>query len=125
MRDHYGGRAFCFPHRKALKAIVTATVCVASLSGIVLLDGCASASDNTAMGYGPNPTLPPPQTTLIPTLNVAPAKPWPEGMMPTAAAGFSVAAFAKGLCDTCRRPPSVNRQAVWMAKFFLVLSHIR
>ncbi len=97
MLVHLGSFAFCVPGRSALKAIAAATVCAASLSSIALLEGCANASDNTAIGYGPNPTLPPPQTTLIPTLNVAPAKPWPEGTMPTAAAGFSVSAFAQGL----------------------------
>lgn len=32
-----------------------------------------------AEGYGPNPTLPPPNPTLLPTVNVAEAMPWPEG----------------------------------------------
>jgi glucose/arabinose dehydrogenase len=97
VRDYLRSSAFAFPRRGVLKTIVTASVCAVSLICTVLLDGCANAADNTAMGYGPDPTLPPPHTTLIPTLNVAPAKPWPEGTMPTAAAGFSVAAFARGL----------------------------
>lgn len=29
-------------------------------------------------GYGANPTLPEPNATLIPTVNIAPASPWPE-----------------------------------------------
>lgn len=69
----------------------------AGLCGLVLLASCASAADDGTFGFGPDPTLPPPHSTLFPTLNVAPAKPWPEGTMPTAAAGFSVVAFAKGL----------------------------
>jgi glucose/arabinose dehydrogenase len=50
-----------------------------------------------AEGYGPNPTLPPPNPTLLPTVNVAEAMPWPEGTMPTAAQGFVVNEFAGGL----------------------------
>jgi glucose/arabinose dehydrogenase len=73
----------------------------AGLCTLVLLAGsltsCANAASDDAAGFGPNPNLPPPHTTLIPTLNVAPAKPWPGGTMPTAAAGFGVVAYAKGL----------------------------
>ena len=46
---------------------------------------------------GPNPTLPEPTRTLIPTVKVAPAKGWPEGMTPKPAAGMQVSAFAKDL----------------------------
>jgi glucose/arabinose dehydrogenase len=48
-------------------------------------------------GMGPNPTLPAPVSSLIPTVNIAPAKGWPAGMMPTAMAGLTVTAFATGL----------------------------
>ena len=48
-------------------------------------------------GIGTRPTLPPPNQTLIPTVNIAPATPWPNGVMPTPAAGTRVAAFASGL----------------------------
>jgi glucose/arabinose dehydrogenase len=48
-------------------------------------------------GMGPNPTLPAPQHSAIPTVNVAPAKGWPEGAKPTPATGFDVNAFASGL----------------------------
>jgi glucose/arabinose dehydrogenase len=46
---------------------------------------------------GPEPVLPPPRETLIPTVKIAPAIGWPEGAMPIAAPGLSVAAFADGL----------------------------
>jgi glucose/arabinose dehydrogenase len=46
---------------------------------------------------GPQPELPSPQTSLIPTVKVAPATGWPEGAAPKAAAGLSVAAYASGL----------------------------
>ena len=48
-------------------------------------------------GMGPRPTLPAPVISLIPTVNIAPAKGWPAGMMPTAMAGLTVTAFATGL----------------------------
>jgi glucose/arabinose dehydrogenase len=46
---------------------------------------------------GPNPELPPPRPEKIPTLNIAEAKGWPEGMTPASAPGTKVNAFATGL----------------------------
>lgn len=48
-------------------------------------------------GYGPNPELPAPEKSLVPTVNVAPATSWKEGARPTAAAGLAVSALASGL----------------------------
>lgn len=48
-------------------------------------------------GFGPHPTLPPPNHTLIPTVNIAPAKGWAAGETPMPAAGFAVSAFATAL----------------------------
>ena len=48
-------------------------------------------------GTGPAPTLPQPVSTLIPTVNIAPATGWPTGAAPTAAPGTRVAAFASQL----------------------------
>src|SRR5688572_31764413 len=48
-------------------------------------------------GVGPEPKLPAPNKTLIPTVDIAPAKGWPEGARPVAAPGTSVSAFAKDL----------------------------
>lgn len=50
-----------------------------------------------AAGIGPDPELPPPVKSLIPTIKVAEAKGWPRGMTPTAAPGTRVNAFATGL----------------------------
>lgn len=62
------------------------------------LTACSEAAKLTvAEGMGPNPKLPEPHKTLIPTIKVAPAKTWPTGAKPTAAPGLSVAAFANGL----------------------------
>jgi len=48
-------------------------------------------------GIGPRPTLPSPNPTLLPTVNIAPAKGWPAGEKPVAAAGLAVHAYATGL----------------------------
>ncbi len=48
-------------------------------------------------GIGPHPTLPSPNPTLIPTVNIAPAKGWPAGTTPKAAPGLAVNAFAIAL----------------------------
>ena len=59
--------------------------------------GNAALAQNYAVGYGPNPVLPEPNRALIPTMNVAPADPWPAGSKPVAAAGLAVSAYAGGL----------------------------
>ena len=48
-------------------------------------------------GFGPSPQLPSPKKTLLPTMNIAPAKPWAQGDLPVAAAGLKVQAYATGL----------------------------
>jgi glucose/arabinose dehydrogenase len=48
-------------------------------------------------GRGPDPNLPPPESEVIPTIQIAPAKGWAPGAKPVAAEGTSVAAFADGL----------------------------
>ena len=62
------------------------------------LTGCAAtASLSVAAGTGPNPQLPEPTRSFIPTVNVAPAVGWSAGAKPVAAEGTSVARFAEGL----------------------------
>jgi glucose/arabinose dehydrogenase len=56
-----------------------------------------SATLPVAAGMGPDPELPPPEETLIPTVDIAPATGWPEGVMPSAAPGLRVVSFADGL----------------------------
>jgi glucose/arabinose dehydrogenase len=48
-------------------------------------------------GFGPQPTLPAPNPTLVPTINTAQAKGWPVGTTPTAVAGLVVSAYALDL----------------------------
>lgn len=62
------------------------------------LAGCANeAKLAVSQGTGPNPQLPAPNPSLLPTVNIAPAKPWTKGTKPTAVTGTQVNAFASGL----------------------------
>jgi len=68
------------------------------LAALLGLAGCGeTATLPDSAGIGPQPTLPPPNHTLIPTVNIAPATGWPDGVVPTAATGLAVNAFATGL----------------------------
>ncbi len=71
----------------------------AALAGAVMaLAGCGeTATLPVQAGTGPQPVLPAPRTTLIPTVNIARATGWPAGGAPQPAAGLRVAAFASGL----------------------------
>lgn len=65
---------------------------------LVVLTGCASSAQySIAESYGPEPKLPDPKSSLIPTVNIAPAKGWSQGEMPKTVEGLKVKAFAQGL----------------------------
>jgi glucose/arabinose dehydrogenase len=62
-----------------------------------LLAACAeTARLPESAGIGPDPTLPEPSKSLVPTVKVAEAKGWPAGAKPVAASGLEVKAFATG-----------------------------
>jgi glucose/arabinose dehydrogenase len=68
--------------------------------GILALPLAACDEQETAAvehTFGPSPTLPAPQHSLLPTVNVASAIGWPAGGKPTPAKGMAVNAFATGL----------------------------
>src|SRR5260370_22069296 len=68
------------------------------LVAAALLSACGDEAPlRVSAGTGPHPELPPPHPTLLPTVNIAPAKGWPAGAAPTAAPGLRVAAFADAL----------------------------
>jgi glucose/arabinose dehydrogenase len=72
----------------------------APLSALVLaaLAACGTVAVSAPnAGVGPNPVLPAPQKSLVPTVSVAKAVGWPAGVRPTPAAGFLIKAFAAGL----------------------------
>ena len=69
---------------------------------VLLLAASLAACGDTAIlpstaGMGATPTLPKPVSGLIPTVNIAPAKGWPEGSSPTPMAGLAVTALAAQL----------------------------
>jgi glucose/arabinose dehydrogenase len=65
---------------------------------LVALAGCGDvARHSVEEGSGPNPVLPPPKKSLLPTVKIAPAKGWTEPETPRAAQGMHVNAFHRGL----------------------------
>src|ERR1700712_5744295 len=73
------------------------TVCVGALA--LPLASCKDPQDTVTaeQSFGASPTLPGPQSSVLPTVNIATAKGWPSGAKPTAANGMAVNAFATGL----------------------------
>ena len=74
--------------------------CSAPLCALVM--ACLTACGSVAVsapnaGVGPNPVLPAPEKSLVPTVHIAKAIGWPAHTRPTAAAGFNVTAFAAEL----------------------------
>ncbi|WP_432207699.1 PQQ-dependent sugar dehydrogenase [Cupriavidus gilardii] len=82
--------------RKVRLVIVLGAVMLL-VGGCFLLGMGDRARLTVAQGTGPSPTLPPPNKTLLPTVDIAPAIGWPDGARPTPAPGLSVTAFADGL----------------------------
>jgi glucose/arabinose dehydrogenase len=71
---------------------------ILALSTVLTLAACGEvATLPVNAGFGPNPTLPAPHPTLLPTMNIAPAQGWAEGAKPVAVEGTKVIAFATGL----------------------------
>ncbi|MBS0492067.1 MAG: sorbosone dehydrogenase family protein, partial [Proteobacteria bacterium] len=61
------------------------------------LAACGQGSTDPFAGFGASPQLPPPKSSLIPTLNARQAVGWPAGAAPVAPAGFTVTRFAGDL----------------------------
>ena len=61
------------------------------------LAACGQGSTDPFAGFGASPQLPPPKSSLIPTLNARQAVGWPAGAAPVAPAGFAVTRFAGDL----------------------------
>lgn len=73
---------------------LTLSLPILAALGLVACGGMAKLP--VEAGVGPTPVLPPPEKSLLPTLQIAPAKGWSNGSKPVAAAGTTVAAFADG-----------------------------
>jgi len=69
--------------------------------GTTLVIGLTACSETSKLppgaDVGATPTLLAPVKSLIPTVKIAPAQGWPEGLMPQPAAGMTVTALATGL----------------------------
>jgi glucose/arabinose dehydrogenase len=90
-----GGRVFESLRGFAMK-ISASLLIIGAIS--LLLSACGdSAKLPEQAGVGPSPTIPPPNTTLIPTVNIAAAKGWPEGAQPKPASDLAVNVYATGL----------------------------
>ncbi|HEX6217041.1 MAG TPA: hypothetical protein VFZ38_19545, partial [Vicinamibacterales bacterium] len=77
--------------RHTLLSIATAAV-------LAISTGCGNTTAFSGTeGVGPNPSLPEPDTSLVPTINVVNAIGWAEGQQPVPANGAMVTAFARGL----------------------------
>ena len=64
----------------------------------LLAAGCGGhATLPISSGIGPQPVLPEPSRSAIPTVNVVTAKGWPDGATPVASPAHQVVAFARGL----------------------------
>jgi glucose/arabinose dehydrogenase len=75
---------------------------ITRLAALISLSATLAACGETSTlqvndGTGPSPKLPPPNKTLLPTVNIAPAVGWPAGAKPLAAPGTQVAVFAREL----------------------------
>jgi glucose/arabinose dehydrogenase len=75
---------------------------VPALLPALVLGGCSYTADHAPAPspestIGANPTLPAPKGGSIPTVQVAEAEGWPDGLAPVPAAGLAVGPFATGL----------------------------
>ena len=59
--------------------------------------GAAVVDNGSQPGFGPNPQLPEPTTSLVPTINVARAIGWMIGEKPSTSSDLAVTAYASGL----------------------------
>ena len=90
--------AFHLRRAKARQRMNTAATAPIALSMALLLAACGdSATLPEQAAEGPNPPLPAPHKTFIPTVDIAFAKSWPEGAKPTPAPDLLVSALATGL----------------------------
>ena len=71
---------------------------VVSLAATLIVGGCGSVAQlPLSATVGPAPTLRPPESSLIPTVEVAAATGWPANAQPTAGSGLRVSRYAEGL----------------------------
>jgi len=79
---------------KALPKWICLTICATAVAA-----GCTASpgSSDPFVGFGPDPPLPAPQSSLIPQVGVPEVVGWPAGAAPKAPPGFTVTRYAEGL----------------------------
>jgi glucose/arabinose dehydrogenase len=82
--------------RSILMTIGIVVIVIIAVGAAVLTRG-DKAKLAEAASIGPSPRIPAPTRTLIPTVEIAPAKGWADNAKPVAASGLAVTAFATGL----------------------------
>ena len=75
----------------------SALFAAAALAALSLSACMQAGSSDPWTGYGPNPPLPKPQSTLIPTVGTPKVVGWAQGAAPVAPKGFTVTRYAEGL----------------------------
>jgi glucose/arabinose dehydrogenase len=72
-------------------------ISLAIFATMTMIPAVAQHVSDRVPGYGPDPSLPQPQQSWLPTLKWTNVKPWPNGAKPRPAKGATVTAFAKDL----------------------------
>ena len=84
--------------RRRVRACAGRAAAALCAAAVFLVAGCGETARLTvAAGTGPEPTLPPPAKTLLPTIKIAEATGWPPGGAPLAMPGAAVNAYATAL----------------------------
>ncbi len=82
--------------KSCIKPSSLAALAIMAMTTLIVACGLESRQP-IAAGIGPDPDLPVPKSSLLPTVLIAAAKGWPAGRTPRAAPGLMVKAFAQGL----------------------------
>jgi glucose/arabinose dehydrogenase len=72
-------------------------LCLAAGVALALAACATPGSDDPFAGFGPNPPLPNPRSSLIPQIGVPSVVGWPAGAAPRAPPGFTVTRYAEDL----------------------------
>jgi glucose/arabinose dehydrogenase len=84
------------PHLQVLSMPALARAALAA--GLAIgVAGCEQSSLPDSASTGPNPKLPEPTQTVIPTVKIATAKGWPQDAAPKPGSGLGVRAFSRDL----------------------------
>ena len=85
-------RKFAFNMKRAVQSAV---ILFSAAMGVTACSETAKLP--LSASFGANPALPEPNPTLLPTVNIAPAKGWPDGVKPVSAPDTMVTAYARDL----------------------------